>query len=49
MSSLILILFRTNGKKGRLEENGFRHCFANFFRKRHSEIYFITAVFKAPQ
>ena len=49
MCSLILILFRTNGKKGRLEENDFRRCYANFFRKRHSESYFITAVFKAPQ
>ena len=26
-------LFRTNGKKGHLDDNGFRHCYGNFFRK----------------
>ena len=29
--SLILFLFRTNGKKGELEENNFRHCYGIFF------------------
>ena len=46
---LLLFLFRTNGKKGRhLDENDFRHCYGNFFRKRHSESYLITAMLKVP-
>ena len=28
---LLLFLFRTNGKKGRLDENDFRHCHGIFF------------------
>ena len=31
--SLLLFLFRTNGKKGRLDENDFRHCHGIFFAK----------------
>ena len=34
---LLLFLFRTNGKKGHLDKNDFRHCYGNFFRKWHSE------------
>ena len=45
---LLLILFRTNGKKGHLDENDFRHYDANFFQKWHSESYLITAMFKVP-
>ena len=29
--SLVLFLFRTNGKKGHLYENDFRHCYGIFF------------------
>ena len=43
---LLLILFRTNGKKGHLDENDFRHCDGNFFQMWHSESYLITAMFK---
>ena len=45
---LLLFLFRTNGKKENLDENGFRHCNGTFFRKWHSESYLITAMFKVP-
>ena len=45
---LLLILFRTNGKKGHLDENDFRQYDANFFQKWHSESYLITAMFKVP-
>ena len=45
---LPLFLFKTDGKKGHLVENGFRHCYGNFFRKWHSESYLITAMFKVP-
>ena len=30
---VLLILFRTNSKKGHLDENDFRHCDGNFFSK----------------
>ena len=30
---LLSFFFRTNGKKGHLDENGFRHCYGNFFEK----------------
>ena len=40
--SLLLSLFRTNGKKEHLDENNFRHCYGNFFRKWNSESYLIT-------
>ena len=30
---LLLILFRTDGKKGHLDENDFRHCDGDFFSK----------------
>ena len=43
---LPLFLFRTNGKKGHLDLNGFRHCYGNFFRKWHSASYLIIAMFK---
>ena len=45
---LLLFLFRTNGKKGHLDENDLRHCYDNFFRKWHSESCLITAMFKLP-
>ena len=45
---LLLFLFRTNGKKEHLDENNFRHCYGNFFRKWHSESYLITAIFEVP-
>ena len=45
---LLLFLFRANGKKGNLNEHSFRHCYGSFFRKRHSESYVITAMFKVP-
>ena len=45
---LLLFLFRTNDKKGHLDENGFRHYYGNVFRKWHSESYLITAMFKVP-
>ena len=44
----LLLLFRTNGKKGNLNENDFRHCFGRFFRKWHSERHLITAMFRVP-
>ena len=44
--SSLLFLFRTNGKKGHLNENDFRHCYGDFIRKWHSESYLITAMFK---
>ena len=43
---LLLFFFRTNRKKGHLDENGFCHCYGNFFRKWYSESYLITAMFK---
>ena len=46
--SLLLLLFRTNGKKGHLDENRFRRCYGNFFWKWHSESYLITAMFRVP-
>ena len=39
-----LLLFRTNSKKGDMDNDGFRHCYDNFFRKLHTECYLITAV-----
>ena len=45
---LLLFLFRTNGKKGHLDENGFRHCYGNLFQRWHSESYLIIAMFKVP-
>ena len=45
---LLLFLFRANGKKGRLDEHNFRHCYGFFFLKRLSESYVITATFKVP-
>ena len=45
---LLLFLFRTNGKKGHLDKNDFRHCYGNFFWKWYSESYLITAMFKVP-
>ena len=29
--SFLLFFFRTNGKKGRLDENDFRHGYGNYF------------------
>ena len=46
--SLVLFLFRTNGKKGHLYENDFRHCYGISFWKWHSESHLITAMFKVP-
>ena len=43
---LLLFLFRTNGKKGHLDEKDMRHCYGNVFRKWHSESYLITAMLK---
>ena len=43
---VFIFLFRTNGKKGHLDENGFHRCYGNFFWKWHSEKYLITAMFK---
>ena len=46
---LLLFLFRTNSKKGHLEdENDFCHCHGNFFQNWHSESYLVTAMFKVP-
>ena len=45
---IVVILVRTSVKKGHLDENGFRHCYGNFFRKLHSEYYFIKVMFKVP-
>ena len=45
---LLLFLFRANGKKGHLDEYDFRHCYGSFFRKKHSENYVITVMFKVP-
>ena len=45
---IFLLSFRTSGKKGNLDENDFRHCYGNFFRKWPSEIYSITTMFKGP-
>ena len=47
-SLLLLLFFRTNGKKEHLIKNGFRHCYDNVFRKWHFESYLITAMFKVP-
>ena len=35
---LLLFLFRTNGKKGHLDENDFRPCYGNLFREWHSQL-----------
>ena len=35
---LLLFLFRTNDKKGHLDENDFRPCYGNVFRKWHSQL-----------
>ena len=35
---LLLFLFRTNGKKVHLDENDFRPCYGNLFRKWHSRL-----------
>ena len=43
---LLSFFFRTNGKKGHLDENGFRHCYGNFFRKWYAESYLISPMFK---
>ena len=43
---LLSFFFRTNGKKGHLDENGFHHCYSNFFRKWYSESYLISPMFK---
>ena len=45
---LLLFLFRTNGKKERLDKNNFPHCYFNFFQKWHSESCLITAMFIVP-
>ena len=45
---IFIFLFRTNDKKGHLNENDFRHCYGIFFRKWHSERYLITVMFKVP-
>ena len=42
------LLFRTNGRRGHLDENGFCRFYGNFFRKWHSESYLIIAMFKVP-
>ena len=42
----VVIIFRTNGKKGQLDAKNFRHYYGNFFRRWHSESYLITAMFK---
>ena len=47
--SLLLFLFRTNGKKGHLDENDFDQCYVMLFSQKdkgHSETYLITAMFK---
>ena len=46
--SLLLFLFRTNGKKRYLDGNGFRDRNSNFFRKCHPESYLITTMFIVP-
>ena len=35
---LFLFLFRTNGKEVHLDENDFRPCYGNLFRKWHSQL-----------
>ena len=30
---IVIILFKTNSKKGDLNENDFRHCYGNSFQK----------------
>ena len=44
----LLFSFRTNGKKGHLDENDFRQCYGNFSQKWYFESYLITAMFKVP-
>ena len=34
---IVINFIKTNGKKGHLDENDFRHCYGNSFRKCHSE------------
>ena len=48
MCLLLLFLFRTNGKKGQLDEKDFHHCYGIFFPRGHSESYLITAMFEVP-
>ena len=45
---LLLFLFRTNGKKGHLDESDSCHCYDNFIWKCHSESYLIADIFKVP-
>ena len=45
----IVFVSRANGKKGHLDENDFRQCYGIFFRKWHSESYWITAMFVPSQ
>ena len=48
LCSVLLFLFRTNGKKGHLDEKDFRHSYGNIFQNWHSESYLITAMLKVP-
>ena len=43
---IFIVLFRTNVKKGLLDENDLQMVLWQFFRKCHSERYFITAMLK---
>ena len=45
---LLIFMFRSTFKKGRLDENDVRHCYGNFFCKCHSESYLITTMFNVP-
>ena len=38
MVCLLLLLFRTNDKKGHLDENDFRPCYGNLSRKWHCQL-----------
>ena len=41
-------LLRTNDKKVHLDKSYFCHCYGNYFRKRYSESYLITAMIEVP-
>ena len=45
---IVIIFVQNQGKKEDLDENDFRRCNGNFFRKMHSESYLITTMFKFP-
>ena len=42
---IFIFLLKTNGKKGNLDENDFRHCYGNFSKVSFPESYLITAMF----